>query len=76
MPKDTLLIITLSNFKIQKIPAVKTFQVPEKGSEFIAFTKDKKGDATKEGTDLIVHNLLTGQEKLFNNINFVWCCWF
>lgn len=68
MPKDTLLIITLSNFKIQKIPAVKTFQVPEKGSEFIAFTKDKKGDATKEGTDLIVHNLLTGQEKLFNNI--------
>ena len=68
MPKDSLVIISLSNVTIQKIPAVKTFQVPEKGSEFIAYTKDKKGDITKEGTDLLVRNLESGKEKIFSNI--------
>jgi hypothetical protein len=38
MPKDSLVIIALSNAIIQKIPAVKTFQVPEKGSQYIAYT--------------------------------------
>lgn len=68
MPKDSLVIIALSNAIIQKIPAVKTFQVPEKGSQYIAYTKDKKGDVTKEGTDLLVRNLESGKEKMFSNI--------
>ena len=68
MPKDSLVIIALSNAIIQKIPAVKTFQVPEKGSQYIAYTKDKKGDVSKEGTDLLVRNLESGKEKMFSNI--------
>jgi dipeptidyl aminopeptidase/acylaminoacyl peptidase len=69
MPKDSLVIVTLLNGSIQKIPAVKTFQVPEKGSQYIAYTKDKKGDFTKEGTDLLVRNLESGKEKMFSNIS-------
>ncbi|TRZ75733.1 MAG: S9 family peptidase [Chitinophagaceae bacterium] len=69
MPKDSLVIIALSNAIIQKIPAVKTFQVPEKGSQYIAYTKDKKGDVSKEGTDLLVRNLESGKEKMFSNIS-------
>jgi len=69
MPKDSLAIVQLNAFEVQKIAAVKSVQVPEKGGAYIAYLIDKKGDFTKEGSDLIVRNLSTKEEKSFNNIS-------
>lgn len=45
MPKDSLCIIALSDFKIRKFPDVKSFKTPEEGSGWVAF---QLGSAKKE----------------------------
>ena len=52
MPKDSLVILTLSNGNIHKIPAVKSFQIPEFGNDLIAYLSDPKTDIKKEGANL------------------------
>jgi hypothetical protein len=52
MPKDSLLIVTLSTGNLTKIPAVKSFQIPEFGNDVIAFLNDPKTDTKKEGAPL------------------------
>ena len=68
MPKDSLLIVTLSTGNLTKIPAVKSFQIPEFGNDVIAFLNDPKTDTKKEGAPLYFRDLNTGQERVFNNI--------
>ena len=68
MPKDSLVIVELSNSKIQKIASVKSFQVAEHGNDIIIYLKDKKGDITKEGADLVMRDLASAKERVFNNI--------
>jgi len=68
MPKDSLAIVELASSTIQKIPAVKSFQVAEHGNDIIVYLKDKKGDA-KEGNDLVMRDLSSAKEKTFSNIS-------
>ena len=69
MPKDSLVIVTIANGNITKIPSVKSFQVPEFGNGLIAYQKDSKGDFNKEGAPLYFRDLNSGQERVFNNIS-------
>ena len=68
MPKDSLAILTLVNGNIKKIPAVKSYQVPELGNGVIAYLNDPKTDTKKDGAQLYFRDLNTGQERIFNNI--------
>ena len=68
MPKDSLAILTLTNGNINRIPAVRSYQVPEFGSDVIAYLNDPKMDIKKEGAQLYFRDLNTGQERVFNNI--------
>ncbi len=80
LTKDTLGIANLSNMEVIKIPRVKSYKIPEKGSGFIAYLLEKAIDTAKkskavdpkakeEGTDLIVRNLTTGTERTFKYVN-------
>jgi hypothetical protein len=68
MPKDSLVILTLSNGNIHKIPAVKSFQIPEFGNDLIAYLSDPKTDIKKEGANLYFRDLNSGQERVYSNI--------
>jgi dipeptidyl aminopeptidase/acylaminoacyl peptidase len=68
MPKDSLAILTLATGNITKIPAVKSYQVPELGNDVIAYLNDPKTDIKKEGAPLYFRDLNSGQERIFNNI--------
>jgi dipeptidyl aminopeptidase/acylaminoacyl peptidase len=68
MPKDSLLILTLSTGNRIKIPAVKSFQIPEFGNGLVAYLSDPKTDIKKEGAQLYFRDLNSGQERVFNNI--------
>jgi hypothetical protein len=68
MPKDSMLILTLSTGNLIKIPAVKSFQIPEFGNDVIAYLNDPKTDIKKEGATLYFRDLNTSQERVFNNI--------
>ena len=69
MPKDSLVIVTIANGNITKIPVVKSFQLPEFGNGLIAYLKETKGDFNKEGAALYLRDLNSGQERVFNNIS-------
>ena len=69
MPKDSLVIITLTDGKINKISNVKSFQVPEYGNGIIAYLKEAKGDFNKEGAPLYFRDLNSGQERVYNHIS-------
>jgi hypothetical protein len=68
MPKDSLAILTLATGNITKIPAVKSYQLPEFGNDVIAYLNDPKTDIKKEGASLYFRDLNSGQERIFNNI--------
>ena len=68
MPKDSLAILTLNNGRIDKIPAVKSYQLPESGNGIIAYINDSKTDIKKDGAPLYFRDLNSGQERVFNNI--------
>jgi dipeptidyl aminopeptidase/acylaminoacyl peptidase len=69
MPKDSLAILTLANGNINRIPAVRSYQVPEFGSDVIAYLNDPKTDIKKDGAQLYFRDLNTGKERVFNNIS-------
>jgi dipeptidyl aminopeptidase/acylaminoacyl peptidase len=69
MPKDSMAILTLTNGNVKRIPAVKSYQVPEFGSDVIAYLNDPKTDIKKDGAQLYFRDLNTGQERVFNNIS-------
>jgi len=68
MPKDSLVIIELATSTIQKIPSVKSFQLAEHGNDIIVYLKDKKGDISKEGGDLVMRDLSSAIEKTYANV--------
>ncbi len=68
MPKDSLVILTLSNGNINKIPAIKSFQIPEFGNDLIAYLSDPKIDIKKEGANLYFRDLNSGQERVYSNV--------
>ena len=69
MPKDSLVIVNLSNGTIEKIASVKSFQLPEHGDDQLVYLKDKKGDINKEGTELVWKDLSSSKSRNFNNIS-------
>ena len=68
MPKDSMLIIDLVSNEIKKIASVKSFQLAEHNSKVLIYLKDKKGDITKEGADLVVYDLQNKTDRSFNNV--------
>jgi len=68
MPKDSLVIVNLSTLAIEKIASVKSFQIPEHGSELLVYLIDKKGDINKEGSELILKSLNGSTSRSYNNI--------
>lgn len=83
-PKDTLAWIELGKDSVVKIPRVKSYKLPEKEGDWLAYllekpqadpaksdsTQPKKearpsGETIEEGTELVLRNLNTGQEKKF-----------
>ena len=68
MPKDSLVILTLATGNINKLPTVKSFQIPELGNDVIAYLNDPKTDIKKDGAQLYFRDLNSGQERVFNNI--------
>ena len=50
LPKDSLGIVSLATMKMTKIPRVKSFKLPEKGSGWVAYQLEKEpADTTKKG---------------------------
>lgn len=97
MTKDTLAIVNLTSLTVTKVPRIKSFAFPEKGSAIIAYQFEKPIDTSKktkpasaspnkdesdlfadepasanatnkEGTDLVVKNLVTGLEKTYKYV--------
>lgn len=56
MPKDSLGIITLGSDNIYKVPAVRSFRTPEKGSGVVAYLKEKLQADTVSG-HLVIYYL-------------------
>ena len=81
MPKDSLGIYTLSTKKVSKFPAIQSFKLPEKGSEWVAYLGESpkvKPDTTKKaparrakresddnGYRLVTRMLKTNTERAF-----------
>jgi dipeptidyl aminopeptidase/acylaminoacyl peptidase len=77
MPKGGLVIVDLATFASTPIGSVKSVQVPSKAGDWIAYLKESKeatpparpGATRKEyGTDLVVRDLMTGQERTFGSV--------
>ena len=82
MPKQGLLILALASGEVTRVASVKSFQVPDKGGSWLAYTKEalpaapaasaaaSSGSTKKEyGTDLVLRNLklAAASERTFLN---------
>ncbi|PSL30815.1 prolyl oligopeptidase family protein [Chitinophaga ginsengisoli] len=56
MPKDSLGIVTLGSNDVYKVPAVRSFRTPEKGSGVVAYLKEKPQTDTASG-HLVIYYL-------------------
>ena len=65
LPKDSLGIWFLAADSIEKIPGIKSFQLPKEGGSWIAYLQDKSKDTTKLKTasDTTKLKSLTGSKK-------------
>ena len=68
MPKDSLVIVNLVEHTILKKANVKSFQIPSKAAGYIAYLLDKKGDISKEGSDLIFQRLNDTVLQIFHRV--------
>jgi len=82
MPKDSLGIYALSTKKLSKFPAIQSFKLPEKGSEWVAFlgespkakpdttkkapVKRSKRESDENGYRLVARILKTNTERAFS----------
>lgn len=77
MPKDSLAIVTLASSKVEKLPYVKSFKLPEKASHSLAYLQNPPADTAKkapkrekdEGTPLIIRQLLSGKEDTIRYVS-------
>lgn len=76
MPKGGLVIVDLTTFESTSLGSVRSVQVPSKAGDWIAYLKESKeaapparpGMTRKEyGTDLVVRDLMSGQERTFGS---------
>jgi dipeptidyl aminopeptidase/acylaminoacyl peptidase len=67
MPKGELLIITLANNAVTRLPAAKSVQVPSRGGPWLAYLKEGP-PKTEHGTDLVLRELAQGTERTFANV--------
>lgn len=81
MPKDSLGIYALSTKKLSKFPAIQSFKLPEKGSEWVAYlgespkvkpdttkkapTRRAKRESDENGYRLVTRMLKTSTERAF-----------
>jgi dipeptidyl aminopeptidase/acylaminoacyl peptidase len=81
MTKDSLGIFNLGTLTVSKVARVKSFKIPEQGSDFIAYQLEKPIDTAKkakpavadkkgmeEGTEMVFRNLNTGIERKFRAV--------
>lgn len=70
MPKDSLGILSLEQWQVSKIPMVKSFKTPEKGSGLVAYLMERpQGDKDSTGgTTLRIRNLQTGSEDSIRHV--------
>jgi dipeptidyl aminopeptidase/acylaminoacyl peptidase len=77
LPGDTLAILDLGSLQLQKIPQLKSFQLPSKWSGWLAYhlepektvvrdstNKDKKKESADNGSRLVLLNLATREETV------------
>lgn len=80
MPRNALGILNLESGLVSRIEQVKSFQVPEDGSGWIAIQLEGKSQATASdvnstsekwdiGTDLIVRDLVKSSDSKFSDVN-------
>jgi dipeptidyl aminopeptidase/acylaminoacyl peptidase len=77
MPKRGLVIVDLSTSASTPVESVRSVQVPSRAGDWIAYSKESKeaaaparpGVTGKEyGTDLVVRDLMSGQERTFPSV--------
>jgi len=80
MPKDSLAILQLDNGSVTKVGWLKSFQLPEKGSGWLAYQREKdpalakqekdkdKKKADETGSDLVIRRLTDGREWTFHAV--------
>ncbi len=73
LPKDSLAIVGIADISIQKFPRVKSFKMPEEGSNYLAWLyekneNDKKRDE-EEGTTLCLRNLNVAAVDSFKKVS-------
>ena len=66
--KDTLAILNLKNASLLKNPGLMSFQVPKKGSGWIAFHVRKDSTEGRPSDTLFIYNLKSGEKKSFSGI--------
>ena len=83
MPKDSLAIITIADWSVEKIARVKNYKTPEKSSDWLAWqtdnaVADKKDEKKKDTTskqpkaridELFLRSLTTNKTDSFNNVS-------
>lgn len=73
LPKDSLAIVSLNNFKVEKIPNVKNFNLGKDYSEYVAYSLDDtikvKDKKDIKAYDLIVRNLHSAKEDTISNVS-------
>ncbi|MBI1343355.1 MAG: prolyl oligopeptidase family serine peptidase [Terrimonas sp.] len=67
-PKDSLGILDLGTLSLWKRAAVSGYKIPEHTKGWMAYLNGNSQPDTKEGAELVVHNLTSGNELNFKNI--------
>lgn len=65
-PPDTLGILDLATGQVTRIPAVRSFQIPNRGSGWVAYLHEREGRG--RGRPLVIRGLESGAEHRFENV--------
>ena len=63
LPKDTLAILRLDNFKLHRIPRVKSFQLAEKSADFLAYHLEKELPTPRDSSQVEENSTATPKTK-------------
>lgn len=71
LPMDSLGIVELGKTEVKRIPKVRSYKIPDKGSGVLAIRLEKSKDAAgnADAGDLLLRNLKTGEEKTFELVS-------